>query len=137
MPPSIFLPKQPNDPEDSDSLEATLGKYKAVLESIRNLLLYGENLRTVRKDDLDTFDNDLREIIKGVGKLRHAPRLGNFLLSVDAVQEKIRIAINELDVAVKVIESETVDLQNSWRSFFTCLLNCQRYLSEALEPFLI
>jgi hypothetical protein len=119
-----YLSQQPLDSEDSPA--GDLGRYKAALENIRNLLLYGANLRKMTNDDLDTFDNDLREVIKGIEKLRHAPQISNFLKSVDAVQEKIRSAINELNVALNVIESETIDPQDSWRSYFTCLSNCQR-----------
>jgi hypothetical protein len=128
-------PEQPVEPELL--LEADLGRFKAALENIRNLLLYGANLRTLTMDDLDRFDKDLREVIMGDERLRHTPHIGNFLISVDAVQVIIRNAILELNVAVNVMENETIFSQDSGRSFFICLANCQRYLSEALQQFLI
>jgi hypothetical protein len=128
-------PEQPVEPEVL--LEADLNRYKATLENIRNILLYGANLRTLTTDVLDTFDHDLREVIKGIERLRNTSHIGDFLVSVEAVQELIRNAINEIYVAVNVMENETINSQDSWRSFFACLANCQRYLSEALKQFLI
>ena len=128
-------PEQPVEPEVL--LEAELNRYKATLENIRNILLYGANLREMTKVALETFEHDLREVIMGIERLRNTSHIGDSLVSVDAVQALIRNAIDEIYIAVIVMENETRNSEDSWRSFFACLANCQRYLSEALKQFLI
>jgi hypothetical protein len=133
MPQSNFSPQQPNDPENSSM--AILVKYKTVIESLQKLLLYGENLRNINKDAINAFERDLREVIQGVEELRQTTDISQHLTSVDAVQENVRSAINELYIALDVIERQDTEIESTRRSFYTCLINCRRYLTQALKLF--
>ena len=119
------------------SLEVALLSYKDTLIHMRDLLLFDMDLRTITPTDIGAFESDLRRIIKEIEELRSKADIFRFLGSVDVVQEEIRSAINELLIASHMCKSETIDTEDTWRSFYTCLSNCRKHLSEALQQFLI
>jgi hypothetical protein len=103
MQPFSFVYEQPDDPKKS--LEAqTLLRYKNSLENMRNVFLFQMNLRTITQLNIDAFERELRDIVKGLEMLRHIPHTGELLASVDAVQTHIWAAIKNLYLASDLLE---------------------------------
>ncbi len=72
----------------------TLLRYKNSLENMRHLFLYGMDLRNVTKRHIDTWEAELREIVRGIVSLHRTANVERFLISTDAVQQHIWGAIN-------------------------------------------
>jgi len=132
--PSSFLYQHSEDPENSPEAQ-TLQRYKDMLENIRYLLLYEVDLRTIKKSDIDMCERDLREIIKGIEKLRRVPHIDSLLKSVDGIQGKIFDAINSLYLASDVIEHRYT--ARGRELLYQKLRECPLFLLEAIEQFLI
>jgi hypothetical protein len=129
-----YLQQNPDDPKFSPEARI-LRIYKDKIKNIRGSLLYGKDLRTINKSDIDMLESDLREVIRGVEQLRSTAYLHFLLYSVDEVQEKILNAIYSLYSA-----SDVLELQNTVRGrelLYQKLKKCQQFLFEAMEQFII
>lgn len=98
-----LLFEQPDGPRNSPEAQV-LRRYKNSLESMRNLFLFQMNLRTITQLNIDSFEKELRDIVKGVEMLRDTPHIDELLVSVDAVQTHIWAAIKNLYLASDLLE---------------------------------
>lgn len=98
-----FLFEQPDGTRNSPEAQV-LRRYKNSLESMRNLFLFQMNLRTITQLNIDSFEKELRDIVKGVEMLRDTPHIDELLVSVDAVQTHIWAAIKNLYLASDLLE---------------------------------
>ncbi len=138
MPQPNYLPQQPNEPEES--IEETLGRYKTALETLHRILSYGENLRSIEAESINTFEKDLREIIEGLEYLRGKPDITTFVTSIDAIKEKLQFARNALYTSLDVLEvakqgSLLEVIEAKKRFVYPSLTSCAQFLLEAIQQF--
>lgn len=129
-----YLKQNPDDPKSSPEARI-LRFYKDKLKNMRGSLLYGKDLRTINKYDIDLLESDLRGIIQGIEQLRSTPYLHFLLDSVNQVQENILNAIYSLYSASDVLEQQNT--VKGRQLLYQQLKNCQQFLHEAIEQFLI
>jgi hypothetical protein len=110
---------------DIDLSQASEGQklliYKRTLEAIRDLLLYGTDLRRMTKDTIDILENDIREIIRGLSKVQ--------LNWTEAVLFSLKNAISSLYTASDSLE------QTKGSAFYRNLNKCEEYITQALKYF--
>jgi hypothetical protein len=114
-----------SDPQESQSLQALLDK----LKSIRNLLLYEADLRTIDLSIINTLEEDLRKITMEIERLRS--NTSKILKSVDAFEVEIRQAREELYAASYALERS--DKISNIRLFYRSLNNCGQHIDKALQ----
>ena len=114
-----------SDPLESQPLQALLDK----LKSIRNLLLFEADLRTINPSIINTLEGDLRTIAMEIERLRS--KLSKILKSLDAFEVEIRQAREDLYTASYALERS--DKITNMRLFYRSLNNCGHHIDKALQ----
>lgn len=114
-----------SDPSENHSFQALLDK----LKSIRNLLLYEADLRTINLSIINTLEGDLRTIIMEVERLRS--NTSKIFKSVEAFEAEIMRAREELYTAYYALERS--DKISNVRLFYRSLNNCGQHIDKALQ----
>jgi hypothetical protein len=108
----------------------TLQRYKRQLEAMRDLFLYRIDYRSISKINIDTWEQELRNIIGGIQNLRsHVDELLN---SADAIQANIRRVINTLYEASDILEGKNNSNREPLYQKFT---KCSGFLQKAINDF--
>lgn len=129
------LPDQEkNDPNISQEIQDLLD-LKAYLQNTCGVLKPEIGLQNYDKENVDGLLEKLKNTVKSLENLRNVSNITEFLNSVDATQASIRRALIELFIALHMFEEEDISPEHAWRSYYDCLINCQKHLFDALEEF--
>lgn len=124
------------EPQDSQEAQVIRG-FKAQVESIYTMLSYEVDLRNVSKEDIDDWEQELRAIIKGIRYWERVSNISAFLVSCDAVQEWIGLAIRNLYLASDILGRKKCTISEREKFYALLQQDCPRHLSRALEYFSI
>ena len=133
MDPSSFLRDQPVDPRASPEGQALLG-YKNQLMSLRDMFLYEVDYRAITKRNIDKWEKELRDIVRGIKQLRDAPHIGILLNSCDGVQAMIWKAINNLYIVSDILQMDNSSIRDR-QTLYEKLGECSGYLTEAIDGY--
>jgi len=112
-----------SDAPGDHSLGALLDK----LKSIRNLLFYEADLRTINLSIINTLEGYFRSISMGVVRVHN--NTSTIFISVDAFEAEIRRAREELYIASHALEK--LDKMSNIRLFYKSLNNCGQHINQA------
>jgi hypothetical protein len=124
-----------SDPRDSPEGQVILG-FRGQLETMRDLFSYGLDFRNITKRNIDSWDRELREIVKGIKKLRNAPRINELLVSCDAVEEMIWSVIRNLYVASDILQKKIMTIKDK-QILYQKFRECPGFLSEAIDQYFL
>jgi t-SNARE complex subunit (syntaxin) len=113
----------------------TLLGYKSTIINMYHLFSFNTDLRTIKKNDIDMFERDLREIVGGIERLRNNHHIDRYLNSTIGLQEKIKQAIRCLYRASDILEQKST--VSSRKMFYELLGECEQYLLAAINQFAI
>ena len=133
MDPASFLRGQPTDPRASPEGQALL-EYKNRLMSMRDMFLYDVDYRTITKRNIDKWEKELRDIVRGIKRFRDAPHINILLTSCDGVQAMIWKAINNLYIASDILLMDNSSIRDR-QMLYEKLGECSGYLTEAIDGY--
>ncbi len=117
-----------------------LAKLKQKLQAQRDLFLCGLDLRKIRPGNIDVCEKELRSIVSEIQRFRCETCSDDLLYSVDGLQSKINMAIDNLyvasDILTKQIEKENINIKER-EKLYQHLRECPKHLTEALKYFII
>ncbi|MEO6891999.1 MAG: hypothetical protein ABI324_23685 [Ktedonobacteraceae bacterium] len=129
---SFFYERSPR--EDTSEVKI-LREYKSQLENMRTLFLFEMDLRSITQDNLNALTRELREIIKGIDRLKHIPNVDEALSSPEAISMLIRRASTCLYVASDLLEQDITPRLRE--SLYQKYIDFSDIIAEALDNFLI
>src|SRR5437588_6853443 len=100
-----FLRGQSDDARDSQDGQA-LQRYAMQLRTLSDMFSHGVDLREITKANIDKWEKELRDIIKGIKKIQQSPYKDALLTSCDGAQSTIQRAIDNLYVASYILQKE-------------------------------
>src|SRR5436305_1856841 len=111
-----------------------------MLEMMQRTLSYGENLRSIEAESINTFERDLRGIIEGLEGLRGQAGISRLVTSIDAIKEKLQKALNKLYTALDTLDllkqGNLLELIEAREKFLYPSFNaCEQLLLEAIRYF--
>jgi hypothetical protein len=114
----------------SDADKLTL--YQITLEALMELLF--TDRRRLNSGSIDTFANDLGEILSGVYGMHNYSDYGT-LDSMDGFIKHVTDAQDALNLAADLFEAQDMNTEQKKEPFYRLLSKCREHLSKALRLF--
>ena len=134
-----FLRNDLNERESSPEAQ-TLAMLKKKIQDQRNTFLYAKDLRQISPGNIDVCEEELRQIVGEIQRLRSTTYMDDLLYSVDGVQSNINTAIDRLyivsDILTKHIAKGSKNIKER-EMLYQKFRECSKYLTEALKYFIM
>ena len=128
---SSFLRGESSDARGSPDGQTLLG-YAEQLRTMSDMFSHEVDLRDITKANIDKWEKELRDIVKGIKKLQKSPYRDILLTSCDGAQTMIQRAIDSLYVASYILQKETCTTEDV-ENLFPKFRQCSAFLLDAVD----
>jgi len=121
--------------QDEDLIVLALRQRRTDLKKLHDQFYFGEDLRKLQTKDLETFDEDLRLVMKKIDDLKeeYPTQINNYLDSVDAILTSIYEAREQLYDASHILENQGTKALSDEQLLRQKYKACYQALRKAFE----